>query len=108
MDNKCSKAVKAHIQSNSMDTPLVPPHNYQINADKHAIATFKERLISALATDNKNCLLQLWDNFLPQVELTLNLLQFSQQDPAISANKEVNGNFDYNKTPLALLGTKDW
>jgi hypothetical protein len=41
------------------------------------------------------------------VELTLNLPQFSQWDQSKSANKEVNGNFDYNKTPLAALGTKD-
>jgi hypothetical protein len=40
------------------------------------------------------------------VELTLNLLQFSRRDPTKSANKEVNGKFDYNKTPLAPLGTK--
>jgi hypothetical protein len=40
------------------------------------------------------------------VELTLNLLRFSQLDPTKSASKEVNGKFDYNKTPLASLGTK--
>ena len=40
------------------------------------------------------------------MELTLNLLQFSRRDPTKSANKEVNGTYDYNKTPLAPLGTK--
>jgi hypothetical protein len=80
MDNECSKAIKAHIQNNHMDIHLVPPHNHWINAAERAIAiaTSKEHLISALATVNRNCLLQLWDGFLPQVELTLNLLQFSQ------------------------------
>jgi hypothetical protein len=66
----------------------------------------KENFISALATVNRNCPLQLWDDFFPQMELTLNLLQFSQRDQTKSANKEVNGKFDYNKTPLAPLGTK--
>jgi hypothetical protein len=51
-------------------------------------------------------LLQLWDDFLPQVEMTRNLLQFSQWDPTKSVSKEVNNKFDYNKTPLAQLGTK--
>jgi hypothetical protein len=74
MDNECSKAVKVHIRSNNM---LVPPHNHSVNATKCAIATFKEHFISALATVDRNYLLQLWDDFLPQVELTLNLLQFS-------------------------------
>jgi len=74
MDNKCSKAVKAHIRSNKMDVHLVPPHNHRENVAECAITTFKEHFISALATVDKDCPLQLWDNFLPQVELTLNLL----------------------------------
>ncbi len=52
------------------------------------------------------CPLQLWDEFLPQVELTLNMLRFSRQNPKRSANQEVYGSFDFNKTPLAPLGTK--
>jgi hypothetical protein len=47
-----------------------------------------------------------WMIFFPQVELTLNLPQFSQWDHMKSANKEVNDKFDYNKTLLAPLGTK--
>jgi hypothetical protein len=78
MDNECSKVVKAHIQSNHMDIHLVPPHNHWVNTAKHGIATFKEHFISALTTVDSNYLLQLWGDFLPQVEMTLNLLQFSQ------------------------------
>ncbi len=74
MDNECPKAVKAPIQSNHMDIHLVPPHNHRVNAAKHTIAAFKEHFISALASVDRNCLLQLWDNFPPQMELTLNLL----------------------------------
>jgi hypothetical protein len=81
MDNECSKAVEAHIRSKKMDIHLVPPHNHRVNAAKRAITTFKEHFISTLATVNKDCPLQLWDDFLPQVELTLNLLQFSHRDP---------------------------
>jgi hypothetical protein len=106
MDNECSKAFKAHIRRNNMDIHLVPPCNHRVNTAERAIATFKEHFISALATVDKDCPLQLWDNFLPKVELTLNLLRVSRRDPTKSANKEVNGKFDYNKTPLAPLGTK--
>ncbi len=106
MDNECSKSVEAHIRTNSMDIHLVPPHNHCINAVEHAIATFKEHFISALATVDKDYPLQLLDNFLPQVELTLNLIRFSCMDPTKLANEEINGKFDYNKTPLAPLGTK--
>jgi hypothetical protein len=77
MDNECSKSNKAHIQINQMDIHLIPPHNHRVNAAKCMIAMFKEHFISALPTFDRNCALQLWDDFLPQVELTLNLLQFS-------------------------------
>jgi len=36
--------------------------------------------------------------------MTLNLLRQSNKTPAISAYQHVNGNFDYNKMPLAPLG----
>jgi hypothetical protein len=91
MNNECSKAVEAHIRTNSMDIYLIPPHNHQVNEAGHVIATFKEHFISALATVDKDCPRQLWDNFLWQVELTLNLIRFSRRDPTKLANKEKNG-----------------
>jgi hypothetical protein len=94
------------IRSEAVNIQLVPPHNHQAIAAEHAIATFKEHFIPALAPVDMLCPLQLWDEFLPQVELTLNMLRFSRQNPKKSANQEVYGSFDFNKTPLAPLGTK--
>ena len=106
MDNKCSAAVQTYIKSVKISIQLVPPHNHQVNAAERAITTFKEHFIAALATVDMHCPLQLWDEFLLQVKLTLNMLCFSQQNPNKSANQEVYGSFDFNKTPLAPLGTK--
>ncbi len=106
MDNECSKAVKKHICSNKMEIQLVPPHNQCVNAAGRAISTFKEHFVAALATVNMLCLLQLWDEFLPQVKRTLNLLRFSCYNPLISANHKLYGPFDFTKMPLALLGKK--
>jgi hypothetical protein len=106
MDNKCSTAVEKYIRLENINIQLVPPHNHQANAAERAIATFKEHFIAAFATVDQLCPLQLWDEFLPQVELTLNMLRFSRRNPKISANQEVYGAFDFNKTPLAPLGTK--
>ncbi len=89
-----------------MDIHLVPAHNHQVNAAKCAIATFKEQFITGLATVNRNYPLQLWDDFLQQVELTPNLLHFSCRDPRKSANKEVHGPYDLYKTPFAPIGIK--
>jgi hypothetical protein len=77
MDNKCSAAVENYIRSEKINIQLVPPHNHQVNAAEQAIATFKEHFIAALATMGMHCPLHLWDEFLPQVELTLNILRFS-------------------------------
>jgi hypothetical protein len=106
MDNKCSTVVERYIWLERINIQLVPPHNHRTNAAEQAIATFKEHFIAALATVNHLCPFQLWDEFLLQVELTLNMLRFSRRNPKISANQEVYGAFDLNKTPLAPLGTK--
>jgi len=50
MDNKCSKAVKQHIQSNTLAIKLNPPHSNCINAAKWATGTFKEHFVFTLAT----------------------------------------------------------
>ena len=77
MDNECSAAVEKYISSEQINIQLVPPHNHRVNAAERAIATFKEHFIAALATVDMHCPLQLWDEFLLQVELTLNMLCFS-------------------------------
>jgi hypothetical protein len=76
------------------------------NKTKQAIGIFSEHFISALATINNLCPLQLWDEFLPQIGLTLYLMRFSRRNPLISANHKLYGPFNFNKTPLAPLGTK--
>jgi len=106
MDNEFSAAVEKYIRSEQINIQLVPPHNHRVNATERAIATFKEHFIAALTTVDMHCPLQLWDAFLPQVELTLNMLRFSRRNPKKSANQEVYGSFDFNKTPLAPLGTR--
>jgi hypothetical protein len=106
MDNKCSKAVEKHIRTNRMTIQLVPSHNHHVNATEQAIRTFKKHFVTTLATVDNLCPLQLWDEFLPQVKLTLNLIRFSRCKPLVSANHELYGSFDFNKMPLALLGTK--
>jgi hypothetical protein len=98
--------VKKYIRSETINIQLIPPDNHQANAIRRAIATFKEHFIAALAIVDMLCPLQLWDEFLLQVKLTLNMLRFSKENPKKSANQEVYGSFDFNKTPLALLGTK--
>jgi hypothetical protein len=106
VDNKCSKVVEKHIRANKMDIQLIPLHNPCVNAAERAITMFKEHFVATLATFDMLCPLQRWDKFLPQVELTLSLLHFSCLNPCVSANQELYDPFDFNKMPLAPLGTK--
>ena len=106
MDNECSKIVEQYVTSQNIDIQLVPPANHRVNAAERAIATFKEHFIAALATIDINCPLQLWDQFLAQVQDSLNMLRTSRRNPTISAYEDLEGPFDYNKTPFVPLGTK--
>ena len=59
-----------------------------------------------LANVDPNYPVEQWDRFMPQVELTLNLLQAARSNPTLSAWAYLFGQFDYNKTPLAPPGIK--
>ena len=50
--------------------------------------------------------LQLWDRLIEQTNLTLNLLRQSRLNPKMSAEAMMNDPFDFNRTPIAPLGTK--
>ena len=87
MDNECLLAVEKYIKSEKIGIQLVPLHNHLVDAAEHTFATFKKHFIEALATVDMHCPLQLWDEFLPPVELTLNMLRFSCRDSKKSATR---------------------
>jgi hypothetical protein len=48
----------------------------------------------------------LWDRLLPQAVLSLNLLRGLRLNPKLSAWAQLNGNFDFNCTPIAPPGIR--
>ena len=50
--------------------------------------------------------MHLWDRLLPQAVLTLNMLRKCHINPLLSAATYMEGQFDFNKTPLAPPGTR--
>jgi hypothetical protein len=74
------------------------------NAAEQAIQTFKGHFISVLSGVPNSFLISQWDELLPQTVLTLNLLRQSNVAPNISAWAYHNGNFDYNRMPIAPMG----
>ena len=84
----------------------MPPNQHQRNAAERAICTFKNHLLSGLATCDPDFPLREWDQLLPQVELTLNLLRNARLDPKLSSWAFLFGNHDFNKFPFLPPGTK--
>ena len=104
MDKECSKAVQAFIKEQEVPIQLVKPGNHRVNASEMGVKTGNYHLISSLATVDKISPLQLWCQYIPQIEMTINMLRTCRQDPTISAYEALNGPFNYNKTPPAPLG----
>ena len=106
MDNQATKHIKQFLTENECRLQLVEPHNHRVNAAEHAIQTFKDAFIAALATTDSNFPLQLWDKLTPQVQDMLNMMRASRVDPTKLAYKVMNGPYNWNHYPLAPLGCK--
>ena len=98
MDKEFSKAVQTFIKEKEVPIQLIEPGNHRVNAAEMGVKTGKYHLISSLATVAKSIPLQLWCQYIPQIETTLNMLQTCRRDPTISVYEALNGPFDYNKS----------
>ena len=106
LDNECSRAVQNFLISQGTARHNVESHNHRANAAEPAVKTAKYHIIAHIATLDDNCPIQLWSKMLPQMQDTLNMLRTSRQPGGRSTYEELNGAFDWGKTPLAPLGTK--
>ena len=106
MDNQATKAIKAYLTPQQVTLQLVEPHNHRVNAAERAIQTFKNRFIGALGTTDSEFPIQLWDKLAPQVQDCINLLRRSRISPTKSAYETLEGPYDWNRYPLAPLGTR--
>ena len=107
LDNEVSESMKDMIRDEyNIELELVPPGCHRRNAAEVAIRNFKCHFLSILAGVADDFPIQLWDRLLPQAEITLNLLRQSNATPNVSAYAHLSGPFDYNKMPLAPMGSK--
>ena len=106
LDNKCPKVLQQFMTEKDKRFQLVPPHLHRSNSAERAIQKFKNYFITGLASVNKNFPVHLWCRLLPHCLLTLNLLRPSIINPKLSAYAQLHSAFDFNRTPLALPGTK--
>ena len=73
------------------------------NAADQAIIIFKAHFIAILVGVAPDFPRHLWDLLLPQIKMTLNLLQQATANLAMSAWEYFNGKFNYNSTLLGPL-----
>ena len=104
LDNKAPEELKRAIHENGCRVELMPADQHRRNAAKQAIQTFKSHFIATLAGVSDTFPIHQWDELIPQVVLTLNLLRQSNVAPNISAYSYHHGPFDYNRMPLAPMG----
>jgi hypothetical protein len=106
LDNECSAAMKTEMDAQNIDWQLTPVGIHRRNAAERAIHTFKNHLLAGLASTDDNFPVHLWCRLVKQAQQTPNLLRTSRINPRLSAEAQLNGQFDYNRTPLAPPGIK--
>ena len=106
LDNECSQLFKDFMLEEAEDYQLVPPGIHRRNAAERAIRTWKNHFIAGLSSVDPNFPLTLWDLLVEQSYITLNLLRPSRMNPKLSAYTQIEGEFDYLKTPIAPPGIR--
>jgi hypothetical protein len=77
------------------------------NAAERAIQMFKNHFSAGLCSVDPYFPLRLWDRFLPQATITLNLLlRQSRINPKVSAYTQLYGHYDFNQAPMTPPGTR--
>jgi len=104
MDNEISEVVKQFLLRNNITLELTPAHVHQQNAAERAIRTWKNHFLAGLASLNPCFPLQYWSHLLPQSEIKLNLLRQSRLNPRLLAYAQIQGHFNFNRTPMAPPG----
>ncbi len=106
LDNEASRALQDFLTDEGVDYQLVPPHLHCHNAAERAIWMFKNHFIAGLCSVDHQFPIHLWDQLIPQAELTLNLLHGSRINPKLSAWAQLHGLYDFNRTPIAPPGMR--
>ena len=106
LDNECPATLKTFMLQSGTKYQLAPPNIHRTNAAEKAIDTWKCHFIAGLSSLDPNFPLHLWCRLIPQATTTLNLLRPSRINPRLSAEAQLNGAFDFNRSPLAPPGTR--
>jgi hypothetical protein len=106
LDNESSNQLSTYLQSEGISMQFVPPNNHRANKAERAIRDFKNHFVSTLASVHPSFPMGLWDELIPQVELTLNSMRPFSAQPEFSAYNAIHGHkYDFSAHPIAPCGT---
>ena len=107
LDNESSAVLESYFKSQNITIQYCPPGQHRANSAERCIQTYKNHVISTLATTDPAFPLPLWDRLLPQIELCLNHLRPFKPNPTISAYAGIHGgSHDFRAQPIAPAGIK--
>ena len=106
LEKECSTDFKQSIEENELEYELVPKRQHIRNIAEQALQTRKAHTIGTLSGIADNSPLGLWDELLPQLNMQVNLLQFSNVNPNVCSWTVLNGAHNFNSYPLVPLGVK--
>jgi hypothetical protein len=103
--NEASQLLKSYFHDKKIAFQLVPPYSHRRNAAERAIRSFKDHPIAGMCSTDKAFPMHPWDRLLQQAVITLNMIRISRINPKLSASTHIDGQYDYNRAPMAPPGT---
>ena len=83
LDNECSTEFKQAIKENELEYELVPKGQHRRTLSELALQTWKAHTIGALSGVSATFPLVLWDELLPQLDMQVNILRYSNIHPKL-------------------------
>ena len=106
MDNETSQEVESFIKGQQQtQLQYTAPDRHCPPAEK-AVQTYKCAFKSTLASLPTNFPLALWCRLLPQIDLSVNIVRPNRLNPKLSAWAAMEGDFHFDKTPIAPPGSE--
>ena len=108
LDNEKSNELESFFRDDAkVAVEYVTPGNHRSNAAERAMRDAKNHLIAVLSTTDPSFPTELYDELIPQAEITLNHLRPCKHRPDISAYEGLHGTkFDFSAHPIAPGGVK--
>ena len=107
LDNQTSSHLETYFKNVAKATfNYVPPGNHRALHAERDIRTWKGHFKATRAGTDKSFPANLWDELLPHVDMTLNILRPCNVEPNKSAWDFMCGEWDYKRHPIGPAGAK--